>query len=149
MEQQIENLGQKLEVQDRRVQKKSFLGKIWPLAAALIIVVFLLLSIVLAWNSGKNLAQSKLVVTNVSGLQKALDNFYDDQDRFPTAQEFADRNIMINYANLFPSVDFVSKSCSQSFVYKRTSKNNYILSFCLPKKEDGFKQGWSQVTINK
>jgi hypothetical protein len=149
MEQQTENLGQKLEVQSGRIQKKSFLGKIWPLATALVIVVFLLLSIVLAWNSGKNSAQSKLVLTNASGLQKALDYFYSDQDRFSTAQEFADRNIMINYANLFPPFDFVSKSCSQSFVYKRASKNSYSLSFCLPKKEGGFKQGWNQVTINK
>jgi type II secretory pathway pseudopilin PulG len=149
MEQQTENLEQKSEVQGGRIQQKNLLNKIWPLVTALIMVVFLLLSIVLTWNSGKNSAQSRLVLTNASGLQKALDYFYSDQDRFPTAQEFADRNIMINYANLFPPVNFVSKSCSQSFVYKRASKNNYSLSFCLPKKEGNLKQGWNQVTINK
>ncbi len=130
------------------VQKKS-VGKIWSLAAVLIMAALLLLSLEVAWNSGKSSAQSKVVLANTKGLQTALDYFYSDQNRFPTAIEFADRNTMIRYATLFPPPDFVSKSCSQSFVYKRASKSSYTLNFCLPKSEGGIKAGWSQTISSK
>lgn len=100
-------------------------------------------------SSGKSLAQSENIVRNTNELEKALDNFYKDQNRFPTAEEFADKNIMGQYLSIFPIQEFSSAVCSQTYLYKRLSAGSYQLNICVPKAALGFRAGWNQKTETK
>lgn len=110
--------------------------------------VVLLLTILQGSNVGLRDAAAKSVENSVGNLQQGLGYFYQDQNYFPTAVEFADQVKMSGYYDNFPPVDLISPVCSQSYVYKRINDNSYQLNFCLPASEGSFRQGWNSLNKN-
>jgi hypothetical protein len=121
-----------------KTKAKSYLSS---LAVAVILLVALL------WGAakGKTTAQSEAIVKAQANLVSGLKFFYQDQNRFPSATEFADSPTMLSYFTVFPPPNFVSKNCSQSFFYVRNNLNNYTLSFCLPVASGGYVAGWNSI----
>lgn len=113
------------------------------------LAVVLFAAIFVSINTGRQNAQAEAVVKTAENLQAGLDFFYQDQNRFPTFNEFTSREVMSNYFSFFPPKDFVSKNCAQNFVYKRIEQKSYQLSFCLPGASDGFKKGWNSINEQK
>jgi hypothetical protein len=111
--------------------------------------VILLWSFTAAFRSGKNVAQSEFVLQTADSLATGLEYFYNDQGRYPSALEFMDQSIMVNYFTVFPPVEFMSQTCQSNFVYKRPTLKNYQLNFCLPKAAAGWPVGWSQIVKSK
>lgn len=126
-----------------------FSNKIKILLSSLIAAVVLLLAIVWGINNGKKIAQAKIIIQTSKNAVSALQYFYQDQNRYPTAVEFADQNLMLNYMSNFPLPDYPSSNCSQSFVYKRADAATYQLSFCLPTAEGGYQAGWNMMGNDK
>ena len=120
--------------------------KVWLYLTVLGVTVILLLSIMAGLSRGQALAQSQVVLTNAQSMVKGLKFFYQDQNRYPTALELQDRNLMLNYLSFFPPQEFPSSSCPQSFVYKRPALNSFQLNFCLNTGVGGFPTGWSSFT---
>jgi 4-amino-4-deoxy-L-arabinose transferase-like glycosyltransferase len=108
---------------------KSILGSL-VLAVVLLFIVF--------WAA--------IIIQTGQQATKALNYFYQDQNRYPSALEFDDQNTMLSYFTSFPLPEFISASCSKSFDYKRPSDNSYGLSFCLPAANGQFSSGWNTVT---
>lgn len=120
--------------------------QIWLFLTVIGVAVILLWSILAGASKGKAVAQSQVVASNALALASGLKYFFLDQDRYPTALEFGDKNLMLNYFYLFPPADFTSKNCSQSFIYKRPSADNYSLSFCLSEQTNGYAAGWNTIS---
>jgi hypothetical protein len=118
-------------------------------------VTVIFLAVILLWaiwsgfSSGRENAQSELLVHNARQLVGALDYFYQNQDRFPTAGEFIDANLMGQYVKPLPIQQIVGNTCAQSFDYKRLSPDSFQLLVCLPRAGDGFQRGWNQLMVNK
>lgn len=113
--------------------------------SSLCVAVVLLLVIFQGLNKGKQAAQAQIIAQGAQNLAAGLKYFYNDQNRFPSATEFADQNIMLNYFSAFPPTNFVSAACSQSFIYKRISQTNFQLNFCLPRGVGGYNDGWNMI----
>jgi hypothetical protein len=110
-----------------------------------------LLFLFLYWGvlSGNEKAQAQTVIQDAGQLVKAVDYFYNDQNRFPTAEEFLDRVAFGMYVNNFPPQQFTSATCPQTYVYKRISVTSYQLNFCLPANSNGYVKGWNRVEKSK
>ena len=112
--------------------------------------VVLFFSIILGSSKGKALSQAETVVSNFKQLEKALEYFYNDQDRFPTAGEFTDPEIFGRYLEgSLSNLNITTKTCAQSFIYNRISFVSYKLQFCLPAEAAGYKSGWNQKIESK
>lgn len=120
--------------------------KIKTILGSLLAAVILLWAIVSGNANGKNLAQANAVVVASQNISSALMYFYKDQGRFPSPTEFAQSEIMLNYLSSFPLPQFVSKTCSETFVYKRTDPNAFVLNFCLPEGVGNYQKGWNSIT---
>jgi hypothetical protein len=133
----------------RRSVEINFPKKYWQPLTVLVAAVILLWSLYLGISHGRSQAQAESVLQNAAQLKKALNYFYNDQNRFPTAEEFADKNVIEKYAQNFPPPEFTTAACAQSFVYKRPTPGSFVLNFCLPASTGGFNSGWNQVTESK
>jgi type II secretory pathway pseudopilin PulG len=122
-----------------------FSNKIKILLSSLIAAVILLLAVVWGVANGKKIAQAKILIQTSQNAISALQYFYQDQNRYPTATEFENQNLMLTYFSNFPPPDYPSSNCSQSYVYKRPDPAIFTLSFCLPTVEGGFKVGWNTI----
>jgi hypothetical protein len=121
----------------------TYRGKV--LLSSLLAAVVLLLAIFWGASAGQQLAESTAISQTAQNLVSGLKYFYKDQNRYPTATEFADQNTMLNYFTVFPPENFVSKNCTQNFIYKRTDVTDFSLSFCLPKAVASYQAGWNTV----
>lgn len=118
--------------------------KLKTILSSLVVAVVLLLVLIGGANAGKTSARAETVAKIAKNLVAGLDDFYRDQDRFPSAAEFSDNNIMLNYFSVFPPQDFLSAKCpGGNFIYKRLDLRHYQLNFCLPKPALGYKAGWN------
>jgi hypothetical protein len=122
-----------------------FSNKIKILLSSLIAAVILLLAIVWGINTGKKIAQAKIIIQTSKSAALALQYFYQDQNRYPTATEFENQSLMLTYFSNFPLPNYPSSACSESFVYKRAEPAAYSLSFCLPTVEGGYQAGWNSI----
>lgn len=122
--------------------------KIWLGLTVIITAVILFFSLLWGISAGQQLAQAGLVAANANSIARGLQFFYQDQNRFPTAIEFQNRNIMLGYFNNFPPMEFISSGCPGSFIYKRTSSQKFQLDFCLPKAFQNFSRGWNVLQGN-
>lgn len=111
--------------------------------------VILLVVMLSGVGSGKREAASLNIVASTQNLQKGLDYFYQDQNHFPTAVEFSDEAIMLNYFNNFPLSEIPSTVCSQTYIYKNISPNSYQFNFCLPTAQSVYKSGWNSLLVQK
>ena len=121
-------------------------NKIKILLSSLIAAVVLLLVIFSGIGMGKKIAQAAITVQTSKNVVVALQYFYRDQNHYPTAVEFADQNLMLNYMSNFPLPDYPSSNCSQSFVYKRADAGSFQLSFCLPSSSGVYQSGWNTIS---
>jgi 4-amino-4-deoxy-L-arabinose transferase-like glycosyltransferase len=114
--------------------------------SSLAAAVVLLLVVFWGANTGKQIAQAQFIAATSQNAAGALQYFYQDQNRYPTAEEFENQNLMLNYLSNFPLPNYVSAKCSQSFVYKRIDTNSFQLSFCLPVAEGNYQAGWNNLS---
>jgi len=122
-----------------------FSKRFWFYFGSLLLAVILLWGIFKGINNGRNFSQADLVIKNAMELKKSVQFFYNDQNRYPTANEFADKNVMGSYMNNFPPQDFISSVCEKSFEYKRPDPQNFQLYFCLPIGTGSYQKGWNQL----
>ncbi len=123
-----------------------FSPKIKIYLSSLAVAVVLLLAVFWGVGSGRLQAQGGLVLQNAQSLQAGLRYFYADQNRFPTAEEFQDQNLMLSYFNAFPPAELAAGPCSGSFSYKRPAAGSYELDFCLPASSGGLTAGWHAIS---
>lgn len=97
---------------------------------------------------GSRGAKSAIILKNVQTIRTGLNYFLQDQNRYPTAVEFQDRNIMENYFSAFPLVNIPGGSCQQTYNYFNNTPKTYTLNFCLPKGSQGFAAGGNKVGAN-
>ncbi len=127
----------------------SLPSRFWQTVTVLAVAVVLFMAFTISVSRGKAKAQSQAALEAAVELQKSLDFFYSDQNRFPTAEEFLDQNIMGRYIKNFPPKEFVSKTCPESFTYKRPEIRSYQLYFCLPAGFEGYSKGWNVLAEQK
>jgi hypothetical protein len=123
-----------------------FSQNIKQIFGSLCLAAVLLLAVLWGASSGQKQAQSDIIVQTAQNAGQAFKYFYQDQNRYPTALEFQDQNIMLNYLSGFPLPQFITPSCSQTFVYKNSSAAGYNFSFCLPTASSGYQAGWNTLS---
>lgn len=112
-------------------------------AAIITVAVLLFVSLWLGLSSGKNKAQLAYVTATSEVLDRGLGYFYEDQDRFPTAAEFGNPEVMLQYFTAYPFAQLKSETCSESFIYRRVSQTNFALDICVPTSGNNFRKGWN------
>lgn len=122
--------------------------KIWQFSGSLLAAVILFWAISSGIQNGKNIAQAALVAQNAQSLAKGFDFFYQDQNRFPSALEFQNNNLMNEYFGSFPPLSFASSICPESFLYKRPGLKSFELNFCLPANYQNYRPGWNKLVSN-
>lgn len=125
-----------------------FSNKIKILLSSLIAAVVLLLAIFGGLGQGKKISQAQIIIQTAKNVIVALQYFYQDQNRYPSATEFENQNLMLVYFSNFPLPDYPSSNCSHSFDYKRPDAAEFQLSFCLPTAQPGYVAGWNTVNDN-
>jgi predicted nucleic acid-binding Zn ribbon protein len=115
---------------------------------SLIIVILAIVVLVLVFvgiSNGKRQAKSALILNWASEETLALEYFYRDNNRFPTADEFARPEVMGNYFVKAPEgVNIQTEQCPEILKYIRPRTENYELYFCLPRAQDGYNLGLNQ-----
>jgi hypothetical protein len=114
----------------------------------ILLLVFLALGVLWAVVSGSRAGKSAVILKNAAALKDGLQYFQADQNRYPTAVEFKDRNIMLNYFSAFPPQTLPGGSCTQTFDYSSPTAKTFELDFCLPKAKAGFLAGWNKIKNN-
>jgi hypothetical protein len=127
----------------------SFLKFKSSYAAVIVVTALFLYSAFLGFSKGKSIAQAKANLFVVQELSKGLDSFFKDQDRFPDAQEFGNKNVLLGYFTALPEVVFTNAVCSQNFIYKRLNETSYELDFCLATGVSPYSQGWNKINEQK
>ena len=94
---------------------------------------------------GQRSAQGRQIVKDSKAITQALEYFYQDQNRYPSNDEFLDQNVMRQYLSNFPPQEFVSGGCEASYEYQNNFRSDYELRFCLPKGVSGYSTGWNVV----
>ena len=118
-------------------------NNLWQSLTVFGVTVFFILSLFSGISSGKNQAAAETILINTQALQNGLQLFYKDQDRYPTELEFTSQQIMGNYFSSFPPQIIAMGSCTENFLYKRASFQNYQLNFCLPTGVSPYSSGWN------
>lgn len=112
------------------------------------VVLFVLITSLAVWQGyvrGQKAAQGRQIAKDVKAIRQALEYFYNDQNRYPSNDEFADQNIMRLYASGYPPQEFSSNSCPKNYDYSNLFRNDYELRFCLPLGVKGYQTGWNVI----
>jgi len=117
--------------------------------AVITVTVLFLISLFLGLQKGVLVAKAKNVNVTVIELQKGLDIFFKDQDRFPYVEEFSDTNVLLTYFSKLPDNVSKNSNCLTNFDYKWVSAKNYELDFCLAANLGNFKKGWNKISEQK
>lgn len=120
------------------------------LTAVGLVAVILLYVTYSGIRSGNLDAKSEVVLANAKTLAEGINYFYEDQDRFPSDEEFLDFDIMSSYIEGYPPVKIwggqcLSKERNDSYSYFSLNEKSYELSFCLPSAIEGYKAGNNTV----
>ncbi len=99
-------------------------------------------------QSGLRRAQSGTVLDNVTELNQAIDYFHSDNNRYPSAVEFASSASMGTYLEPFPPRQFVTDTCQQSYSYRYINQQSYELSYCVSADVRGITEGSHVLTNN-
>lgn len=114
--------------------------------------VIFIYSMQLAVARGRIQAKAEAIASESQELLKALDFFYNDQGRFPSAFEFTerqDKNILKAYTENFPPKQISSRTCTESFRYERVTQKSYKLLVCAPVATGDLAQGWNTFSVAK
>lgn len=90
-------------------------------------------------------AKSKRTLKDAQVIAQGFDEFYKDQNRYPSTVEFEDNNLMRTYITNFPPVEYPTPVCAKTFDYFNPSSNTYELRFCLSKAVGGYNTGWNTI----
>ena len=116
---------------------------------AVLSILIVLLSF-LGINRGKDRAKAQAILENTKAIVSSLDFFYNDNNRFPTADEFANKELMQSYFSTYPDFQsWSSKNCAPAYGYTRPSARSYKLDFCLPASAEDYKAGWNEIVNSK
>lgn len=111
-----------------------------------ILIIITALGLWWAVVNGIAAAKSKQILKDVAAIQEGFEFFKQDQQRYPSQDEFADNDIMRGYLSGFPPEQFPTAQCSETYDYFNAFPNSYELRFCLPKAIQGYQAGWNKVT---
>jgi hypothetical protein len=95
--------------------------------------------------AGRRAGQGQAVLAQAETLTAGLDYFYSDNNRYPSATEFQDRNLMLHYFSAYPLPVIKSRGCPQAFAYSSPNTKTYELRMCLPRAAKGFQRGWNVI----
>jgi choline-glycine betaine transporter len=101
------------------------------IAIALVGILFVI-TVLFGVRSGVRRAQSYAVLDTVAQVKQAVDYFYSDNNRYPSAVEFNAASSMGTYLQPFPAHEFRSAGCQQSITYRYTNQQQYQLDYCIP-----------------
>ncbi len=127
------------------IEKKQSL----TLVAAIILFI---LSLAFGIFSGLSLGKDKANYENVSNIYRALNYFFKDQDRFPTADEFSSQKILAPfYMSTIPMAANLQGACKNftDYVYARQTTTSYDLQFCLNNAVSGWNSGLNTLSVSK
>lgn len=113
---------------------------------ALVVLFFLVLCIWYGYKAGFAIAQTRFISLNTRALQKGLDYFYQDQNRYPTEAEFKNTELMKRYFVNFPVPNETIASCGPSITYASYRQLSFTLDFCIPRSTGNFIKGKNSVT---
>lgn len=123
-----------------------FTPRFWQNLLLGFLVILLALGLWWAVRAGIRSGQSATILKNVAALNTGLGYFFADQNRYPTALEFQDKNIMLNYVSPFPPENLASGLCQETYRYSSPTARTFELAFCLPTGKEGFAAGWNKIT---
>ncbi len=112
---------------------------------------FILFVLMIIWGifSGVALGKDQATYKNVETLNNALHYYFSDQDRYPTATQFNDQQILVPlYMSKMPQPVNVSGICGESsqFEYSQKNSQTFNLNFCLRKGAYGLSKGIHNLT---
>jgi type II secretory pathway pseudopilin PulG len=121
-----------------------------------LVLLTLLAVVAIRWAfvNGQYAGQSRQALKDGRAIAQALEYFYQDQNRYPSTDEFTDQNLMRQYLSGFPPQQYVSPSCparngGSTFGYVNNFRKDYELRICLPKAVKGYNAGWNKITAPK
>ena len=97
---------------------------------------------------GQRASESATILDNARALDTAINNFFQDQDRYPSLDEFHDSGVFSAYLSAFPVRELKAGGCSTDFEYKNPNPYAYELDVCIPRGSAGRVSG-SNVYSNK
>ncbi len=121
------------------------------LTAVGLVAVILLYVTYSGIRSGSTDAKSEVVLANAKTLAEGINYFYEDQDRFPSDEEFSNADVMSSYIEGYPPINIFSGACigneqdNSTYSYFSLNEKSYELSFCLPSEIGGYKAGKNTV----
>jgi hypothetical protein len=99
-----------------------------------------------AVTNGRETAQAYTTLRQVQEMEKAFDYFFQDRDRYPSADEANNPRLMLTYLNRLPEeAEYSSSKCPQKLSYRPGNLMGYELYFCLPRAVSGYNVGWNKV----
>lgn len=119
--------------------------KIIRYAAGIIGTALVVLLLWWAFRNGQYAGQSRQTAKDANSIRQGLEYFYQDQNRYPSTDEFLDENLMRQYLSGFPPKQFPSPTCRATFEYVNQFRNDYELRVCLSKGVSGFNAGWNII----
>lgn len=87
--------------------------------------------------AGRTDSRSRLTVNNAKEIVKGLNYFKADQARYPSPDEFKDRNIMLEYFSVYPLPSIVTKACPERYAYSTSRVDSFKLEYCLDSNFNG------------
>lgn len=110
-----------------------------------IVLTILALVALIAFFKGRDIARSKTTLLQVAEEQRALQNFFKDNDRYPSESELSSPDFIQAYFGGVTPLSLVSKKCPLEAGYTTFDRQSYTISFCLPRAYKGFLEGVHEV----
>lgn len=120
-------------------------GRVGEVVIVGLLGVVFFVSVAFGIRAGISGSQSRFTVANAQQVVKALGYFKNDQDRYPSPSEFADRNIMLKYFSVYPVPTIISGQCAQQYVYRTNTPQDFELVYCLTSAVGNSLAGYNTV----
>lgn len=137
---------------DNQITKEKKFNRLQSITLIAAVVLFLLSGI---WGvyAGNQYGKSKATYVSVSHLYDALNFYYQDQGRFPSADQLYNQSVLnaYNYIGNLPVPDDATGICApyQKFIYTQSTPRDFSLQFCLLKGVAGYPAGVSTIKEDK
>lgn len=111
-----------------------------------VVIIFFYLCLHWGWRAGQDIARTRFTVRTAYVTLQGLDYFYNDQSRYPSENEFVDRNRMGVYISNFPPTFLTHNLCPVNGQYATQGLRTFSLQFCTPRSLSPFQKGVSAVS---
>lgn len=125
-------------------KKETFISQRTQSLILIAAVVLFFVSLGLGLWQGYRYGQDQANLKNVSEISSALTFYHQDQDRYPTQDEFANQAILIPYyMSAMPVPANLSGECKTftQYAYSQETPQDYSLQFCLNNAISGWSKG--------